>query len=113
MEASLSLMADIVSWVCIALGSFFVAVGAIGLIRMPDLFTRLHAASVTDTVGAGLLIAGMMVQAGFTLISVKLLILLILFFFTSPVASHAVAQAARHDGVEPLLHDDADKKGGE
>lgn len=102
---------DILSWVLIALGSFFVVVGSIGLIRMPDVYTRLHAASVIDTVGAGGLLLGMCLQAGFTLITVKLLILLLLFMFTGPVASHAVAQAARHDGIEPKLGPDAKLKG--
>lgn len=94
---------DLLSLVLLSAGSFFIVVGSIGLIRMPDLFTRMHATSIIDTLGAGLLIAGMMIQAGFTLVSVKLAILLILFFFTSPVATHALAQAALHDGVDPLL----------
>lgn len=96
-------IADIISWVLIAAGSFFVMTGSIGLVRMPDVFTRLHAASVVDSVGAACLLGGMMVQAGFTLVTLKLVILLVLLFFTSPVATHAVAQAAMHDGVEPVL----------
>ena len=73
-------MADIlqhyVSWLFILAGSFFYIIGAIGLIRMPDVFTRMHATSVSDTLGAGLLIVGMMIQAGWGLVTAKLLIIL-------------------------------------
>lgn len=94
------------SWTFILSGSFFVVVGAIGLVRMPDIYTRMHAASVTETLGAGLLFVGLMIQAGPTLVALKLLFLLGLFFFAGPVASHALAQAALHEGVEPVLHED-------
>lgn len=96
----------ILSWTAILAGSFFMLVGAIGLIRMPEVFTRMHAASIIDTLGAGLLIAGMMMQAGPTLITLKLLFILILFLVTSPVATHALAQAALHAGERPELKED-------
>lgn len=99
-------IAHIVSWVLIVLGSFFVVVGATGMLRMPDLFTRMHAASVIDTLGAGLLAGGFILQAGFSLVTAKLLFVLLLFFFTGPVAAHALAQAALHSGVEPQLDED-------
>lgn len=101
-----NLIVNLLSWGFILSGSFFVLVGAIGLLRMPDLYTRMHAASVMETLGAGLLIIGLMIQAGPTLITLKLLFLLALFFFAGPVASHALAQAALHEGVEPILHED-------
>jgi multicomponent Na+:H+ antiporter subunit G len=100
------LAVDILSWMLIVLGSFFTIVGGIGLVRMPDLYTRMHAASVTDTLGAGLLIFGMMLQAGLTLVTLKLLFLLGLFFFFAPVVTHALAQAALHENVEPKLAED-------
>jgi multicomponent Na+:H+ antiporter subunit G len=87
-------------------GSFFTVVGALGLVRMPDVFTRMHAASVTDTVGVGFLIAGMCLQAGFSLITLKLLFVLALFLFTAPVVTHALAQACLHEKVEPILAED-------
>jgi multicomponent Na+:H+ antiporter subunit G len=99
-------LADLVSWVLILAGSFFTVVGAIGLVRMPDVYTRMHAASVTDTLGAGLLLAGLMLQAGLGLITLKLLFILVLFFFIGPVATHALAQAALHAGVRPQLTED-------
>ncbi|MGE0697555.1 MAG: monovalent cation/H(+) antiporter subunit G [Hyphomicrobiaceae bacterium] len=102
----LGLLVDIASWVCILAGGGFTIIGAAGLVRMPDLFTRMHAASITDTLGAGLLILGMMLQAGLTLITMKLLFILALLFFTGPVITHALAQAALHFGIEPQLAED-------
>lgn len=106
----INLALDIVSWALILAGSFFTVAGAIGLVRMPDVYTRMHAASVTDTLGAGLLLAGLMVQAGIGLVSLKLLFILILFFFMGPVATHAVAQAALHAGIRPQLAEDRTKR---
>ncbi len=102
----MTLAVGIASWVFILLGSFFTVVGALGLVRMPDVFTRMHAASVTDTAGAGLLILGMMLQAGFSLTALKLLILLMLFIFTGPVVTHALAQTCLHEDIKPLLSEE-------
>jgi len=100
------LAVDIASWGFILLGSFFTIVGAFGLVRMPEVFTRMHAASVTDTLGVGFLILGMCMQAGFGLVTLKLVFLLALFFFTAPVVTHALAQACLHEGIKPLLAED-------
>ena len=97
------MLLDILSWVCIVAGGGFCVIGAIGLVRMPDFYTRMHAASITDTIGAGLLLLGMMLQAGFTLISVKLVMIALLLFFANPTATHALAKAARARGLQPLL----------
>ena len=97
---------DVLSWICLLAGSAFVVIGALGLVRMPDLYTRMHATSVIDTLGAGLLILGMILQAGFTLISFKLLVALGLLFFIGPVTAYALAQAALHENVKPKLTDD-------
>ena len=78
-------------------------VGGIGLIRMPDVFTRMHAASVSETLGTGLLVLGMVLQAGFTLVTVKLLIIFFMLMIVAPVSTHALARAALHDGKLPLL----------
>lgn len=94
---------DVLSWLCLVGGGFFSMVGGLGLLRMPDFFTRMHAASVTDTLGAGLLLLGLALQAGFTLIAVKLAFLALLIFFASPTATHALAKAALARGLEPLL----------
>ena len=102
----MTLIVDIASWACILLGSFFTIVGAVGLLRMPEVFTRMHAASVTDTLGVGFLILGMGLQAGFSLVTLKLVFLLGLFFFTGPVVTHALAQACLHEKIQPMLAED-------
>lgn len=102
----LSVILDPLSWLCIGLGGFFIVSGAIGLVRMPDVYTRMHAASIIDSLGGALLLLGLALQAGLSLITLKLVFIFALFFFVSPVASHALAQAALHAGVEPKLDDD-------
>jgi multicomponent Na+:H+ antiporter subunit G len=104
----MSAVIDIASWVLLVAGGLFCIVGGIGLIRMPDFYTRVHAASVTDTLGAGLILLGLILQAGWTLAAVKLAVIGLLVFFTSPAATHALARAALGRGLEPLLD-----KGGE
>ena len=94
---------DIASWALILAGGGFCLVGALGLLRMPDFYTRIHAASLSDTVGAGLLLLGLMVVAGLSLVAAKLAIIGALLFFTSPVATHALAKAAYGRGLRPLL----------
>ncbi len=95
----MDLVYDIISWVLLTAGGLFVLVGGIGAIRMPDLYTRMHVASVTDTAGAILVFSGIMVQAGFTLATVKLAAILLFLLFTSPTASNALASAALLSGV--------------
>jgi len=97
---------DALSWACLVGGGFFCIVGAVGLLRMPDFYTRMHAASVIETLGAGLILLGLIVQAGLTLVAVKLLMVGVLIFFASPTATHALARAAMVRGLKPLLADD-------
>lgn len=99
----MSELVDILSGLCLLAGAFFCVVGGIGLLRMPDFFTRMHAASVTETLGAGLILLGLTLQSGFTLVTVKLLMIGLLIFFASPTASHALARAALLRGVKPKL----------
>jgi multicomponent Na+:H+ antiporter subunit G len=94
---------DALSWVLLVGGGFFCVVGAIGMLRMPDFYTRMHAASVTETLGAGLMLAGLLLQAGLTLVGAKLVMMGLLIFFASPTATHALARAAMTRGLEPLL----------
>ena len=96
------------SWLLLVAGGLFCIVGGIGLLRMPDFYTRMHAASVIETLGAGLILAGLVLQAGWTLVAAKLGIVGLLIFFTSPAATHALARAALGRGLEPLL----DEEGG-
>lgn len=102
----MSVLVDIASWICLVAGGSFCVIGTIGLNRMPDFFTRVHAASVTDTVGAGLVLIGLMLQAGLTLVTVKLGFMGLLLFFVSPTATHALAKAALARGLKPRLHEE-------
>jgi len=104
----MTLWIDALSWVCLVAGGLFSVVGAVGVLRMPDVFTRMHAASVIDTLGAGLILLGLLLQAGVTLVAVKLLMVGLLIFFASPTATHALARAAMVRGLEPLLADKQD-----
>jgi len=94
---------DALSWFCLVGGGFFCVVGAVGMLRMPDFYTRMHAASVIETLGAGLILVGLMLQAGFTLVAVKLMVVGLLIFFASPTATHALARAAMARGLKPML----------
>ncbi len=97
----MSLIADALGWLFLLAGSFFVVSGGIGLVRMPDFFTRMHPSGVVDTLGAALIVAGLIVQAGPTQVTMKLLLILAFLFFTSPTATHAVAHAALAGGLVP------------
>ena len=101
---------DVLSWISILAGLFFILVGGIGLIRLPDVYTRLHAAGMTDTMGAGLVLIVLSFQAGLTLITVRLLMIWAFLLFTSPIGTHALARAALHGKVEPIR---VDLEGGE
>ncbi len=100
---------DIVSWTLLSAGGLFVLVGGIGALRMPNLYTRMHAASVTDTLGAILVLTGLMLQAGLTLATVKLAVVLLFLLITSPTASYALASAALLSGIRPDAGRTADR----
>lgn len=102
----MTLALDLLSWACLAAGGVFCIIGAVGLLRMPDFYTRMHAASVVDTLGAGLILLGLLLQAGLTLVSAKLAMIGLLLLFASPTATHALARAAMVRGVQPLLADE-------
>jgi multicomponent Na+:H+ antiporter subunit G len=94
---------DVLSWGFLLAGGFFCIVGGIGLIRMPDFYTRVHAAGITETLGAGAILLGLIIQAGLTLVTAKLLMIGVLLFLTSPASTHALTKAALVRGLEPLL----------
>lgn len=95
------LIIDILSWVCLVSGGLFVIIGSLGMLRFPDFWSRLHAASVTDSAGMILLILGMCLQSGLNLVTVKLIIIGIFLFITGPTATHAVANAAWVSNLRP------------
>lgn len=96
-------IAQVASSVLLAAGGFFCIVGAVGMLRMPDFYTRAHAASVIETLGAGLILAGLAIDAGFTLATAKLAAVGLLIFFASPTATHALAKAAYERGIRARL----------
>lgn len=100
---SMEILQTVFSTAFMLSGIFFVLAGAVGVVRLPDFYTRMHAAGMTDTLGAELIILGVMVQSGLTQTSLKLLLIAFLLFITSPTASHAVANAAHQAGLKPLL----------
>jgi multicomponent Na+:H+ antiporter subunit G len=94
---------DIAGYLALGAGLFFVIVGAIGVLRFPDFYTRLHAAGVTDTLGAELMLLGLMLQADSIQSAAKLALIGLFLFITSPTSTHALANAAFTAGLEPLL----------
>ena len=94
---------DILGWAALVSGGFFCLIGAIGLHRMPAVFTRMHATSVSDTLGVGLLVLGMLSQTTDWTVAVRLVIIGVVLYVTGAVASHALARAALHDGAKPIL----------
>jgi len=99
---------DVISWACLLAGGFLGITGGVGILRLPDLFTRLHAAGVTDTLCAVLLLGGLALQADDWLVVAKLGLIILFLSFTSPTASHALAKAALHGGLQPQLADEGD-----
>lgn len=95
------LILDIASWVLLSLGGVFVFIGGLGALRMPDLYTRMHAASLTDSLGAALILCGIMLQAGLSLATVKLVAILLFLLMASPTSSNALASAALLAGIKP------------
>ncbi len=104
----MSAVVHVISWAALLTGGFLIVTGGIGVLRFPDLYTRMHAAGVTDTGGAGLVLFGLMLQAGLTIVAVKLALILWFLLFTGPVSSHVLAKAALHGKLEPLV----DNEGG-
>lgn len=94
---------DGVSWIALLAGTLFCIVSAVGVLRMPDMFTRAHAAGITDTMGAAFILVGLMFQAGPGLVSLKLLTILLFLFVTSPAATHALVKAAYSRGVGAVV----------
>ena len=90
------------SGLSIAIGVIALLIGSLGLIRLPDVYCRIHAVGMIDTAGASFIILGMIIHQGFSLVSFKLALIGVFLFFTSPIATHAVAQVAHKMGVKPL-----------
>ena len=102
----MSVLLDALSWLLLVAGSLFVVTGGVGLLRMPDFFSRLHPSGLVDTMGAVLIVAGLMLQAETWQVPVKLALILVFLFLTSPTATHAVTHAALAGGLKPWTKSD-------
>ncbi len=92
---------DVASWVCLSLGAVFCIIGAVGVLRLPEFYTRTHAASITDTMGAGLVLFGLLLQTnGDWIVAIKLGFVMGFMLLINPAASHALAKAAFAGGVK-------------
>lgn len=91
---------EILVWACLVGGSVFSVIGGVGVLRMPDFYTRSHAASITDTLGAALILLGLGIHSGLNLVSVKLVFVFLFLYLTSPTAAHALVKAAYSKGLE-------------
>ncbi len=87
------------------LGIVSVVIGALGLIRLPDVYSRIHAAGIIDTAGVTFFILGMICLSGWSLVTVKLVLIGVFLFFTSPISGHAIAKVALECGIKPLGRD--------
>jgi multicomponent Na+:H+ antiporter subunit G len=101
---------EIAAYGLIFAGAAFCLVGAIGVLRFPDVYARMHSAGITDTLGALLVLVGLMLLAGLSLATAKLLFILAFLWMASPTATHALAKAARHGGVRPLVAPSAEDR---
>lgn len=99
----MSMVIDSMSWAALLGGGFFLVVSSYGILRMPDVYTRVHSASVGETLGMGLLILGMLLQSPNWLVSAKLITIGAVIFFTAPVAGHALTAAALTAGIPPKV----------
>ena len=103
---------EFLSSLCLLLGGVLCITGGVGLLRMPDFFSRVHASGVTETLAAPLLLIGLLLQMEWSLDSVKVIMILILVLATNPTATHAMAKATLHGGQRPLVfHNDDGSKG--
>ena len=98
----MDLALDILSFLLLLAGGFFVIIGAVGVLRFPDFYTRTHAAGVTDTLGADLVLLGLLLQAPDAMTAIKLVLIFFFILMTSPVATHSVAHAAYAGREAPL-----------
>jgi len=101
---------DILSWIFLVSGALLGIVGAIGIHRFPDFYTRQHAVGITDTLCAMLILFGLVLQAGMSLAAFKLVLIFFFLFLTSPTSSHALVNAAMHSGLKPKLGSTNDRE---
>ncbi len=108
----MDIVIEILSWVLMLAGAAMLVIGAIGVVRLPDVFARMHGAGIIDTMGACSVLIGFMFQAGLTIVTVKLALIVVFIVFTSPTSTHALSLAALHGGVQPQISPPEDPDAG-
>ena len=98
----MALALDVLSWLCLGGGAIFMVITGIGLVRLPDVFCRMHAAGIGDTLGMILILLGLALQTDWGLNLFKLLLIFVFIVFTSPTSTNALAKAALLGGVKPI-----------
>ncbi len=98
----MDLFFNILTWILMLSGSAFILITGLGLVRFPDLYSRIHAGGVGDTLATVLILIGLGLQGGFTLVTVKLILIMVCLFFTSPTSGYELAHAAYIAGLKPL-----------
>jgi multicomponent Na+:H+ antiporter subunit G len=96
----------LIGWTLLAAGGAFVFIGGVGVLRLPDFYTRIHAAGVTEVLGMMLVLAGIIALIGLSLNAAKVLAILLFLLLTGPTSAYALANAAWLSGVKPQLHPD-------
>ena len=107
----MEIVIDVLCWLCLLGGAGFLLISASGVIRFPDFYTRLHAVSIGDTIGTGLILAGLVLQGGFSMVTVKLMLMFYFMVFTGPTATHALAEAALQAKLKPMVDDQESYRG--
>ncbi len=92
---------ELITFILLAIGCFFILSGSLGLIKLPDVFSRIHAAGLIDTLGSGFIVLALIIYSGFSLLSLKLILIPVFLIFTSPVTGHAIALFAHESGYKP------------
>ena len=97
------MLIEFLSGFLIITGALAIIVGLVGIYRMPDFYTRLHAASIIDTMGTIFIMLGLMLYSGFNLVSIKLFLIMFFILITTQAAAHALAKSALHGKLQPVL----------
>jgi multicomponent Na+:H+ antiporter subunit G len=97
----MALIVDLLSWCLLSVGAIFILIGGVGVVRLPEFYTRMHAASLTDSIGTILILVGIILQAGVSLAAFKLMAILAFMLLTGPTATYALANAALMSGFKP------------
>lgn len=108
--SGLAQITEILGIICLAIGSLGVVLGALGLIRLGDVYERMHGTGIVDTGGAGLILLGLLLLAPHWTVAVRLVLIGFILVMTGPTATHAIARMARVSGIEPRLGDKKEDK---